>query len=331
MIVFYLNYWAALDEAVTKLRWYDEVAQCIATLLTTHGEGTCMKYVAPTTVEEARSLLAQDPDSRVFAGATDLIPQMRSGRSAPAVMVDLKRIDRLVAIDNDEQKWTIGAAAPTSSITDNSELSAMFPGLSEAAGLIGSDQIQNRSSLGGNLCNASPAADSVPAMIVNDVQAVVASSEGTRTVPVSEVTTGPGQTSLAPGEFVIEFTVDKVASGTSDAYLRMIPRTEMDIAVVGAAVRLTVTDNKISDARVALGAVAPTAVSVPDAAEALNGTELDGDTIPSDVLDAVAAAATAACNPIDDMRGTIDYRRRVAGVLAKRAAVIALNRARNGA
>jgi len=290
-----------------------------------------MRYVAPTTVDEAQSLLAENPGSRVFAGATDLVPQMRTGRPAPPVMVDLKRIERLMSVSHDNGGWTIGAATPTSDLTHNAEFTAMFPGLSEAAGLIGSDQIQNRSSLGGNLCNASPAADSVPAMIVNNVQAVIATGNGTRTAPVADIPTGPGQTSLAEGEMVVELTVDDIAPGTGDAYLRMIPRSEMDIAIVGAAVRLSVDGDRISDARVALGAVAPTAVSVPDAAAALNGATLDGGSIPDDTLAAVAAAASAACNPIDDMRGTIEYRRRVAGVMAKRAAVIALERARNGA
>ena len=216
-----------------------------------------MKYAAPTTVEEASSLLSDNPGSRVFAGATDLIPQMRAGRPEPSVMVDLKRIDQLMAVSHGDSGWTIGAATPTSNLTRNDEFSSSFPGLSEAAGLIGSDQIQNRSSLGGNLCNASPAADSVPALIANDVQAVIAGSGGSRTAAVADIATGPGQTSLAEDEFIVEFTVDDPPAGTGDAYLRMIPRTEMDIAIVGAAVRMTVDGDNITDARVVLGAVAP--------------------------------------------------------------------------
>ena len=290
-----------------------------------------MKYAAPTSVDEARSLLADNPGSRVFAGATDLIPQMRSGRPAPSLIVDLKRIDQLIALGHDAGSWSIGAAAPTSMLTRDAGFSAMFPGLSEAAGLIGSDQIQNRSSLGGNLCNASPAADSVPSMIANGLQAVIASGDGTRTAAVADVVTGPGQTSLADGEFIVEFTAADTPANTSDAYLRMIPRTEMDIAVVGAAVRLTVDGSVISDASVVLGAVAPTAVSVLDAEAALNGATVDGGAIDDATLAAVAVAASAACNPIDDKRGTIVYRRQVAGVLAKRAANIAAQRAQNGA
>ena len=141
-----------------------------------------MDYVAPTTIEEAVGALASSPDSRVFAGATDLIPQIRSGRPEPGLLVDLKRIDRLTHVTEGDASWTIGAAAPTSRLTEDPAFSSQFPGLSEAAGLIGSDQIQNRSSLGGNLCNASPAADSVPAMLVNQARAVVATADGTRTI-----------------------------------------------------------------------------------------------------------------------------------------------------
>ncbi len=282
-----------------------------------------MKYAAPTTVDEAVGLLASDADARVFAGATDLIPQIRSGSPEPSVLVDLKKIDRLIGSSESGGSWTVGAATPTSTLTADAAFSGAFPGLSEASGLIGSDQIQNRSSWGGNLCNASPAADSVPALVVNGVRAVIAGSNGERTVAVEDVVTGPGQTSLADDEFVVEFEVDAPAANTSDAYLRLIPRTEMDIAVVGAAVRITMDGDTCTSATVALGAVAPTVVRVPDAEAALVGSTLDDAT-----LEAVAAAASAACNPIDDKRGTIDYRRQVAGVLAKRAANIAAERAR---
>ena len=286
-----------------------------------------MNYLAPTTVEEATAMLAETPDAKVFAGATDVIPQLRSGRPEPAAMIDLKKIDRLTGVSDNGSSWTIGAATPTSSLTGNAELSQQFPGLVEAAGLIGSDQIQNRCSLGGNLCNASPAADSVPAMIVNSMRAVVAGSSGTRTVPVEEVVTGPGSTSLNDGEFIVEFELDKAPEATGDAYLRMIPRTEMDIAVVGAGARITLdADGNCASASICLGAVAPTAVRVPDAESALVGSPVNDET-----LAAVAAAATAACNPIDDKRGTIAYRKQVAGVLAKRAVQAAATRAANGA
>ncbi|MCY4663233.1 MAG: FAD binding domain-containing protein, partial [Acidimicrobiaceae bacterium] len=186
-----------------------------------------MKYASPTTVAEAVDLLGSEPDARVYAGATDLIPQIRAGRPEPTVMVDLKRIERLCAISTDGSTYTVGAAAPTADICAHEGLGATFPGLVEASGLIGSDQIQSRSSWGGNLANASPAADTPPSLIVNEARAVIAGPGGERTVPAAEVATGPGTTSLAPGEIIVEFELDQPPARTADAYLRLIPRTEM--------------------------------------------------------------------------------------------------------
>ena len=197
-----------------------------------------MKYASPSSVEEATGVLAGALSAQVFAGATDVVPQIRAGRKQPEILVDLKGIKELLNVSNEATHWRVGAATPTARLTQNSDFSSEFPGLSEAAGLIGSDQIQNRSSLGGNLCNGSPAADSVPAMVVNGVRAVVAGGSGSRTVPVSEIVTGPGKTSLADDEFIVEFEIDHMPAHTGDAYLRLIPRTEMDIAVVGVGVRV---------------------------------------------------------------------------------------------
>lgn len=283
-----------------------------------------MRYVAPTTIEEAVAVLAGDGDTQVYAGATDFIPQLRMGRPEPDRAVDLKRIPRLVDLRLVGDTWVIGAATPSVRLSEEEALVADLPGLVEAAALIGSDQIQSRASLGGNLCNASPAADSVPAMVVNDGRAVIAGPDGTRTIPVAAVVTGPGSTSLGPGEFVVEFEFDRPPARTSDAYLRFIPRTEMDIAVVGAGVRLSLGDDGACDsASLALGAVAPTVVRVPAAEAAVAGQELSDA-----VLEQVASAAAAACNPIDDKRGTKEYRRQVAGVLAVRALKLAAERAR---
>ena len=285
---------------------------------------TAMRYASPTTVAEAVDLLGSEPDARVYAGATDLIPQIRAGRPEPTVMVDLKRIERLCAISRNGSTYTVGAATPTADICAHAELAAAFPGLVEASGLIGSDQIQSRSSWGGNLANASPAADTPPSLIVNDARAVIAGPDGQRTLPVAEVATSPGTTSLGPGELIVEFELDEPPTRTADAYLRLIPRTEMDIAVVGAAARVTLDhDGKVAVAAIALGAVAPTVVRVPDAETALIGNEPSGE-----ALAAVETAAAAATNPIDDKRGTVAYRRQVAGVLARRAVSIAAERAR---
>ena len=283
-----------------------------------------MRYESPDSIEAAVGLLAAEPEAQVFAGATDLIPQLRAGRPEPAVLVDLKAIPELTEIGRDNGTWRVGAATPTARIVEEAAFGRDFPGLSEASGLIGSDQIQNRASLGGNLCNASPAADTVPAMVVNDTRALIAGSGSTRTVPVADVATGPGATSLESGEIVVGFEIDAPPAGTADAYLRFIPRTEMDIAVVGAAARLTIDESgTCTDARVALGAVAPTVVRVAAAESALVGSEVD-----EAALEAVAAAAREACDPIDDKRGTVEYRRHVSGVLARRAVTLAAERAR---
>lgn len=283
-----------------------------------------MKYVAPKSVEEALALLGTEPDYCVFAGATDIVPQMRAGRPEPKLMVNLKSIPDLIGMECENGTWTVGAATPVASIHGSADFHADFPGIAESSGLIGSDQIQNRASWGGNVCNASPGADTVPALIVNDAQAVIATNGGTRAIPVSEVATGPGQTSLASGEFVVEFKIERPSPRTSDAYERFIPRTEMDIAVVDAAARITLDENdNCKEATIAVGAAAPTIVRVPAAEDALRGQPINDQT-----LAAVGAAASAACSPINDKRGTIEYRTQVAGVLAKRVVKLAAERAR---
>ena len=284
-----------------------------------------MKYESPESIEAALTLLRTEPDARVLAGATDIIPQIRGGRPEPKLMVDLKNIPQLINLSRANGTWTIGAATPVSQMAGHADFKADFPGLAEASSLIGSDQIQNRASWGGNLCNASPAADTVPAMIVNNTQAVIASNGGTRTLPVAEVATAPGKTSLQAGEFIIEFKIERPPPRTADAYLRFIPRTEMDIAVVDAGARITLDEaGNCTSAFIALGAVAPTVLRVPAAEEALRGKPITEETLAE-----MMAAARAACDPIDDKRGTRDYRTQVAGVLAKRAVLAAVERAKN--
>ena len=206
---------------------------------------------------------------------------------------------------------------------ENEGLKKAWPGVVEAANLIGSDQMQGRCTIVGNLCNASPAADSVPAMVAAGAKAAVVGPKGKRTIAVEDVVTGPGKTSLKKGEVIEAITLPKPAPKSGDAYLRFIPRTEMDIAVVSAGVCLTLgPKGVVKKARVALGAVGPTVVLVPAAAKAIVGTKLDDA-----ALAKMAAACEAACKPIDDKRGTIEFRTEVAGVLARRAAGIAYQRA----
>ena len=189
--------------------------------------------------------------------------------------------------------------------------------------MIGSDQIQNRASLGGNVCTASPGADTVPSLMVNEALAVIAANDGSRTIPVNQVITGPGTTSLASGEFIIEFLLEQPPYRTLDAYERFIPRTEMDIAVVDAAARISLDESgNCKEARVAIGAAAPTVIRVPEAAAILHGKKIN-DQLLAEVMEVVSTT----CNPINDKRGTVEYRRQVAGVLAKRVILLAEKRA----
>jgi len=283
-----------------------------------------LAYTAPSTVEEAvRALAGASGLAKVLSGGTDLLVQLRSGRTTPSLIVDTKKIPGISGIREENSAFVIGAATSGAVIGESEPLKRAWPGLVEAANLIGSTQVQGRASLAGNLCNASPAADSVPALIAARATCIVVGSNGRREVPVEAICTGPGRTSLARDEFIVAFSLPKRPSRSADAYLRFIPRTEMDIAVVGAAVNLTRdAGGVITDARVVLGAVAPTAVIVPDAATALIGRKLD-----EAALAGLDKAARGACKPISDKRGTIEYRIKVAGVMARRAATIAYERA----
>jgi len=284
-----------------------------------------MRYEAPQTVEGAVALLAGAGGSaQVLAGGTDLLVRMKSGFAEPDLIVDIKRIPAMKAIVAEDGGWRIGAAVAGAELSEHAGVKASWPGVVEGLDLIGSTQIQGRATMAGNLCNASPAADSVPAMVVAGAIARVVGPDGTRDVAVEDIPTGPGKTSLAKGEIVESILLPARPARSGDAYLRFIPRTEMDIAVVGCGVSLTLdTDGTCTAARVSLGAVAPTVLLVEDAAAELIGTKVDDA-----ALDALAAACSAACKPIDDKRGTIEFRTKIAGVLAKRAAKIALARAK---
>jgi carbon-monoxide dehydrogenase medium subunit len=282
------------------------------------------QYSAPNSIAEAVALMAgAGGKGRVLAGGTDLLVQMRAGMVAPALIVDVKRIPEMTSITQQAGAWRIGAAVSGAEIHDHEALRHAWPGVVEAINLIGSKQVQGRASAGGNLCNASPAADSVPALVAAGAIATVQGPNGRRDVPVAQIPAGPGKTTLAPGEIVIFLTLPPRPPGSGDAYLRLIPRTEMDIAVVGCGVSLTLKDGVCTAARVSLGAVAPTVLLVEAAGKALVGSKLEADAV-----EAAAAACRAAGRPIDDKRGTIAYRTKIAGVLLKRAAAIAAERAR---
>jgi carbon-monoxide dehydrogenase medium subunit len=284
-----------------------------------------MRYQAPGTIDEAVAVLAAaNGGAQVLAGGTDLLVQLRAGMIGPEVIVDIKRIPELRAIAAENGGFRLGAAVAGAEMGEHAALKASWPGVVEAMELIGSTQIQGRATPGGNLCNASPAADCVPAMVAASAVCTIAGPTGRRDLSVGDVVTGPGQTALGKGEFVVDFRLPERPPRSGDAYLRFIPRTEMDIAVVGAGVNVTLDyDGVCTAAQVVLGAVAPRILLVPEAAAALVGARLDDD-----ALGRLDAACRAACRPIDDKRGTIVYRTKVSGVLARRAAAIAFERAR---
>jgi CO/xanthine dehydrogenase FAD-binding subunit len=283
------------------------------------------RYEAPTTLEAAVALLsAAKGPAKVLAGGTDLLIQMRSGRVDPELLVDVKGIPEMITIVAENGGLRFGAAVPCMALVEHEEFARRYPGVTDGVKLIGSVQVKGRASVGGNLCNASPAADSVPALIAAGAIASVVGPKGRRDVPVEDIATGPGATSLANGEIVASIFLPARAPRSSDAYLRFTPRTEMDIAVASAGVCLSLDEGGVCrQARVSLGAVAERALLVAAAADALVGTKVDAA-----ALKRLATAASAACRPIDDKRGTKEYRIKVAGVLARRAAEIALDRAR---
>ena len=286
-----------------------------------------IRFEKPESVDEVISLLqGSSGDARILAGGTDLLVQLRAQMIDPSIIIDIKDIEETRSLSkNSDGSYTIGAAVAGAEAGDRDDITADWPGLVEGWELIGSTQIQGRASLGGNLCNASPAGDSVPAMIAAGMTANIAGPGGRRTIPVEEVTAGPGKTTLEKGEFIVSFNLPARPKNGGDAYLRLIPRTEMDIAVVGCGAALVLDKSgAVESAKISLGAVAATVLVVDDAAKAIIGTMLD-----QEAMAALDAACQAACRPIDDKRGTIEYRTKIAGVLGRRAVTIAAERARN--
>ncbi len=284
-------------------------------------------YAAPKTVAEAVALLkAKGDKARCLAGGTDIIVQVREHRRDIDVLVDIKHIPEVNELTFDPKKGLhIGAAVPCYRIYENKKIVKAYPGLIDAASLVGGIQIQSRASLGGNLCNASPAGDTIPALIALETVCVIAGPKGKRKVPVEQFCTAPGKTVLGRGEFLVSLHLPPPKPRSGAAYLRFIPRNEMDIAVVGAGVAVVLDDKKATctAARVALAAVAPTPLLATDAGAAL----VDG-TLNDALIDKAASLAQAAAKPISDMRGTAEYRKHLVGVLVKRALGIALERAK---
>jgi CO/xanthine dehydrogenase FAD-binding subunit len=287
-------------------------------------------YAAPKSLKEAIAMLSQNGGrARVLSGGTDLIVQVREKRRDLDLMVDVKKIPELLEIRYDATTGlTLGASVACNRIYEHPVVSRIYPGLVDAAFLIGGTQIQNRASLGGNLCNASPAADSIPALIVHRAVSVIAGSKGERELPVEQFCVAPGRNALQIGELLVAFRIPPPPPRFGANYLRFIPRNEMDIAVVGCGASLSLESDlkTVASARVSLGAVAPTPLLVEEAAAALSRREFS-----TEAVGKAAEAAQAAARPISDMRGTADYRRHLVGVLTRRALLKAFERAQEAA
>jgi len=285
-----------------------------------------LDYVAPNNVDEAISALADGGDrARPLSGGTDLIAQLQEGRLGLDTIVDLKRIPELMAISVSSDSLTIGASVSCHTINSNQSVRDAYPALIDSTHLIGGTQIQGRASLGGNLCNSSPAADSIPNLIAHSVTCHIAGPNGRRSVAVEDFCTAPGRNVLGNGEFLVALEFPTPPANFGAAYLRFIPRNEMDIAVVGAGASVVLSDDKntIQSARVSLGAVAPTPLFVQEAGDALAGQPVSEETLAT-----AAELAKDAARPISDMRGTIPQRKHLSAILTQRALRIAIDRAR---
>jgi CO/xanthine dehydrogenase FAD-binding subunit len=285
-----------------------------------------INYEVPTTVAQAVTMLKRHGEkARPLCGGTDLLIQMRAGVRRPEYIVDLKHIKELRQIKFDAKKGVrLGAAVPCIEVYESEVMRKHYPGLTEAAHLIGSLQIQNRASVGGNLCNGSPAADTTPALIALGAKARIAGGKTHREVAVEDFVVSPARTVLKPGEILVEFVIPAPKPHSSDSYLRFIPRNEMDIAVVGVGTSLTMIGDVVKAARIGLGAVGPTPIFAAKASESLIGKTLD-----KGAIETAAQLAIETATPIDDMRGTAEFRRHITGVLTRRTLAIAAERARN--
>jgi carbon-monoxide dehydrogenase medium subunit len=284
-----------------------------------------VQYASPHSKEEAILLLQEfGSKARILAGGTDLIVQVGAGARDVDVIVDGKRIPELMELAFDpERGLTLGAAVPCYRLYEDPEIRRRYPGLVDAASIIGGTAIQGRASVGGNLCNSGPAADSIPILIAYCATARIAGPDGEREVPVEAFCTAPGRNVIQPGEMLLSLHLPPPLPRSGARYLRFIPRNEMDIAVVGvgAALALSESGETISSARIALGAVAPTPLFVPEA-----GDSLVGKSPSEEAFAAAAALAQAAARPISDMRGTAEHRKHLVGVLTRRALHGALER-----
>lgn len=281
-------------------------------------------YVAPTSIGEAVAVLKeQGANARLLAGGTDLLINMRVGRRKPAVVVDGKGIAELNELKVGAKGLTIGAAVSCKTIYENDAIARDYPALIDSVSLIGGIQIQGRASLGGNLCNAAPSGDAIPTLMALGAIANVIGPNGERQIPVDKFCTGPGKSALSDNELLVSIFIPAPVAGGGAFFLRFIPRNEMDIAVVNAAVAVVMDGDTVKSARIAIGSCAPTPILATKA-----GALLAGNAVSDGLLQRVGDAASDATTPISDMRGTAKYRKHLARVLTKRAVLGAIDRAR---
>ena len=286
------------------------------------------EYVAPSSLDEAIKLMAErGPKARALAGGTDVLVQLRGGRF-PEVdrVVDVKNIPELNALSySDTEGLTLGAAVQCYRVYDDANVKRLYPALVDSASLIGGIQVQGRATVGGNLCNATPSGDNIPSLIVQGATAVIAGPSGRRTIAVEDFCTGPGRSVLQDGELLVSIIIPSPQPNSGARFLRFIPRNEMDIAIASSAASVVLDESKqkIISARIAIGAVAPTPVYAKDSSELLAGKDATDASI-----EEAAEATKSAASPITDMRGTIQQRIQLVGVLTKRALKTAVSRAR---
>lgn len=288
------------------------------------------QYHAPTTIDEAVRLLQETGGARPLAGGTDLVVQMKERATRfpyPETIVSLDRVSELRGIEAEGEALRIGAGATMTDIANNPTIRKRYPALAEGAGVVGSLQTMNMATVGGNVCNAAPSADTVPALLAYEAEAVIVGPGGRRTLPLAEFFKGPGLTSLEANELLTELRLPAQPANTGSTYERNTPRKQMDIAVVGVAVSLTLSGDTIERARVALGAVASTPIRAANAEEALNGQPANEDTFTK----AATAAATQDATPIDDVRASAAYRRHLVKVMTSRLLAEAASRAKENA
>lgn len=280
-------------------------------------------FAQPTSLDEALALFAADGEVRALVGGTDIVDQLKTGRRKADMVVDVKRIPELQRLEMADDGLHIGAARALTDIGEFSTVRSDYRGLADSSVLVGSWQIQNRAGLGGNVCNAAPSGDTIPALLSHDATAVVASTSGRRDIALSDFFAGPGQTVLQKGEILVELVLPPIPDNSASAYLRFIPRNEMDIAVagVGSFLQLNPSDNTVQKARIALASVAPTPVRARAAEELLEGNVLSDE-----LIETAAVAAVGSATPISDVRGSAEYRRELVKVLTRRTLGICRDR-----